>query len=81
MDRDRITRKIYVWSQSLAGVNFKNWAWKAKQLLDAIKDFGGIFAVDELWDALAQQELNQWKNTVTNIPLDSESGGRFKYYR
>ncbi len=59
MDRDRLTRKVCVWSESLAGENFKNWAWKAKKLLGDIKDFGGLLSIDELWDALAQQEMSQ----------------------
>ena len=81
MGSDRITRTICMWSQSLADENFENWAWKARRLLETIKDFGGLLSIDELWDALAQQELNQWKNTVTTIPQDSETGGRFKYHR
>ena len=35
MDGDRMTRKLYTWSESLAGDNCKNWAWKTKKLLDA----------------------------------------------
>ena len=81
LEEDRITRMVYMWSQSLAGEGSKNWAWKTKKLLDDIKDFGGLLSTDELWDALAQQELTQWENTVKTPPEDSESGGRFKFYR
>lgn len=48
---------------------------------DGIKDFGGLFSIDELWDALAQQDTIQWKNTVLTPPQNSETGGRFRYYR
>lgn len=81
MDGDRMTRKIYIWSESIAGDNCKNWAWKTKHLLDDIKDFGGVLTIDELWDALAQQETIQWKNTVLTRPQSSETGGRFRFYR
>ena len=77
----RMTRKIYIWSESIAGDNCKNWAWKTKHLLDDIKDFGGVLTIDELWDALAQQETIQWKNTVLTRPQSSETGGRFRFYR
>ena len=43
-DEGRMTKKIYlwtVWSQSLAGENRRNWAWRTKNLLDAVKDVGG----------------------------------------
>jgi hypothetical protein len=67
-----------MWSESLAEKNFKNWAWKAKK---HIKDFGGLLSTDELWDALTQQEMSQWKNTVLTPPQDSETGGRFGFCR
>ena len=35
----------------------------------------------ELWNALAQQELERWNENVATIPQGSESGGRFNYYR
>ena len=76
-----MTRKICTWSESLAGENFKNWAWKARKLLDDIGDFGGILSMDELWDVLAQQEMSQWKDIVMTPPQDSETGGRFRFYR
>ena len=72
---------MYLWSQSLAGENCRNWAWRTKNLLDAVKDFGGLLANDELWEALAQQELTHWKDTVASIPQDSDTGGRFRFYR
>ena len=81
MEGDRMTRKICIWSESIAGDNCKNWAWKTKKLLEDIEDFGGLLSTDELWDALAQQETVQWKNTVLTPPQDSETGGRFRYYR
>ena len=81
MDEDRLTRKIYLWSHSLAGDNFKNWAWKTQKLLSNIKDFGGLLSTDELWEALAQLEMTDWKTTVEDIPMNSESGGRFRFYR
>ena len=76
-----MTWKICTWSESLAGENFKNWAWKAKKLLGDIRDFGGLLLTDELWDALAQQEMSQWKDTVMMPPQDSETGGRSRLYR
>ena len=78
MDVERMTKRIYLWSHSLAGDNFRNWAWKTQNLLDTIKDFGGLLSIDELWDALAQLE---WEKAVAAIPANSESGGRFRYYR
>ena len=81
MDGDRMTRKSYTWSESLADDNCKNWVWKTKKLLDGIKDFGGLLSIDELWDTLAQQEMIQWKNTVMIPPQNSETGGRFRFYR
>ena len=81
MDCTRLTRKICMWSQSLAGDRFKNWAWKTKKLLEDINDFGELLSADELWSALAQQELKLWKDNVATIPQDSESGGRFNFYR
>ena len=81
MDVERLTRKICVWSESLAGDKYKNWAWKTKKVLESIKDFGGTLSTDELWDALAQQESTQWRNTVMTIPLNSQTGGRFRFYR
>ena len=53
MGRYRLTRKICTWRESLAGENFKNWAWKASKLLGDIRDFGGLLMMDDLWDALA----------------------------
>ena len=50
-----------MWSHSLARDNFRNWAWKTQKLLNTIKDFGGLLSADELWDALAQLELREWK--------------------
>ena len=81
MDSNRLTRKIYTWSQSLADESFKNWAWKMEKLLEAINDFGGLLSTDELWNALAQQELIQWKEGVTTIPQGSETGGHFRGYQ
>ena len=46
MDCTRLTRKICMWSQSLAGESFKNWAWKTKKLLEGINDFGGLLSAD-----------------------------------
>ena len=48
MGEERMTKRIYLWSHSLAGENFKNWAWKTQNLLDTIKDFGGLLSTDEL---------------------------------
>ena len=58
-----MTRKICTWSESLTGENFKNWAGKASKLLGDIRDFEGLLMMDELWDALVQQEMitSQWK--------------------
>lgn len=81
MEDDRMTRKIYLWSLSLASNSHKNWAWRTQKLLDAIKDFGGLFSFDELWDALAQEEMAKWKRAITEIPPNSETGGRFRLYR
>ena len=79
MDVERLTRKICVWSESLAGDKCKNWAWKTKKELESIKDFGGTLSTDELWDALAQQESTQWRNTVMTIPRNSQTDGRFRF--
>ena len=81
MGEERMTKRIYLWSHSLAGENFKNWAWKTQNLLDTIKDFGGLLSTDELWEALAQLEMMEWKKVVAAIPINSESGERFRYYR
>ena len=78
MEVDRMTRKIYVWIESITGDRCKNWAWKTKNLLDSIKEFGDLFSIDELWDAL---ETIQWRNTVLTPPQNSETGGRFRFYR
>ena len=54
MDGDRLIRKIFTWSESLAaGENFKNWAWKARKLLGDIRDFGGLLLMDELLGCLS----------------------------
>ena len=50
-------------------------------MLVDIKDFGGLLSTNELWDALTQQEMSQWKDTVMTPPQDSETGGRFRFYR
>ena len=81
MDRERLTKKIYIWSESLAAENCKNWAWKTNNLLKDVKDYGGLLSTDELWDALAQQEMAQWKSTVMTPPSNSETGGRFRFHR
>ena len=36
---------------------------------------------DEKWDALAKLEMKKWKEVVDCIPSNSETGGRFRYYR
>ena len=36
MDGGRITKKIYLWSENLAGENHRNQAWKTKKLLEGI---------------------------------------------
>ena len=38
-------------------------------------------STDKLWEALAQLEMMEWKKVVAAIPINSESGGRFRYYR
>ena len=45
MDSSRLSRKMFMWSQSLAGESFKNWVWKMRKLLEAIYDFGGLYGM------------------------------------
>ena len=42
IDKGRIARKIFLWSEYLAGENYRNRAWKTKKLLESIGDFGAI---------------------------------------
>ena len=42
---------------------------------------GGLLCGEELWYELAKLELDSWKETVEAIPAESESGGRFRFYR
>ena len=36
---------------------------------------------DEQWDALAKLETKKWKEVIDYIPNNSDTGGRFVYYR
>ena len=82
MEGERVTKKIHAWSKFISGKpTAKNWAGKTKELMESIKDFSGLMTGDEQWDALANLESKKWKETVDEIPVDSETGGRFRYYR
>lgn len=63
----------------MGSVPSKNWAWKTRNLLDDIRNFRGLLLFDEPWETLAQQKLNQRRNTVMSIPQDSDKGGRLRY--
>ena len=52
---------------------------EARKLLVDIKDFGDLLSTDMLWDALAQQEMSQWKDAVKPPLQDSETGGRLRF--
>ena len=81
MDDNRLIKKVYALSLSLSGRYPKNWTEKTKVLLESIGDFSGLLNYDEIWDSLAKQEANRWKEAVTTIPKDSDREGRFVYYR
>ena len=78
---ERLTRKIYVWSISLADCGVLNWAERTRTLMNSLGDLEPPYGSETLWNALAQLELNQWNSAVKTIPRDSESGGRFRFYR
>ena len=81
MDQNRLTNKMYVWSKSISGRMAKNWVGKTKALLESIKDCSGLMSCDEQWDALAKLETKKWKEVIDYIPNNSDTGGRFVYYR
>ena len=81
MDGSRLTKKVHVWSESISGRTAKNWTGKTKALLESIKDHCGLMSCDEQWDALAKLEAKKWKEVVDCTPNNSETGGRFLYYR
>ena len=81
MDDNRLTKKVYALSLSLSGRYLKNWTEKTKVLLESIRDFSGLLNCDKIWDSLAKQEANRWKEAVTTIPKDGDTEGRFVYYR
>ena len=37
--------------------------------------------MDDLWDAVMEQELQAWRSSVEAIPNDSETGGSLLFYR
>ena len=80
LDADRLTNKIFLWSESFSGT-INNWTWKTKQMLESINDYGGLLSIDEMWNELAKCELKLWTDTVKEVPRDSETGGRFRFYR
>ena len=80
LDADRLTNKIFLWSESFSGT-INNWTWKTKQMLESINDYGGLLSIDEMWNELAKCELKLWTDTVKEVPRDSETGGRLRFYR
>ena len=50
-------------------------------MLESINDYGGLLSIDEIWHELAKCELKRWTDTVKEVPRDSETGGRFRFYR
>ena len=77
---DCLTKKIYLWSKSLAGPNFNNWARKSDTFLETIQDSGGMLNTDETWYELMKLEFKKWKECVEAIPKESETGGRLRFY-
>ena len=84
MQSHRLTRRIYVWSKSLADAGTPNWVKRTTDVLGSLYK-GNLLhqghAVNDIWDAVMSQELLAWKSSVGTIPNDSETGGRLRFYR
>ena len=58
MGGDRLNRKFYDWSKSLADKVIKNWAKHTFDLLHSLCDSNFLQSpdLDSLWDAITEQE-------------------------
>ena len=85
MEHNRISYKMYVWSDSLAGRGGRTqkklkWANKTQSIVDSIGDPAGGMTTDEVWGALAAQALERWKD-IQKVHNNSESGGSLRFIK
>ena len=78
MNADRLTRRIYTWSKSLSDGGDVNWANRTSNILNSLYELNLLqgIAVEDLWDATINLELQTWRSSVQETPKNSESGGR-----
>ena len=80
MSNSRIPSLILRWSQQLSA---NNWATRTAHMFNdlSITHFSQEQFLDEAWRSLVALELQDWKQTIHDPPRNSESGGRFAFYR
>ena len=84
MDADRLTHHIYVWSKTLSDRGVTNWAKRTSNIFNSLCECALIqqgHSVEDLWDAVVNQELHIWRQSVQETPKNSETGGRLAFYR
>jgi len=89
MPLERVPKQVFLWSRSLSDSGKITWASHASNLLDGldlhISSPNGLQAskfYDYLWDALANNLLNNWFHSINNVEASSsESGGKLALYR
>ena len=81
MDSHRLTRRVYVWSCSFVDQGVRNWVCKTRSMMNSLGHLETPPSSGNIWEALALKEFENWSSTVQNVPDNSESGGRFRFYR
>ena len=89
MPLERVPKQVILWSRSLSDSGKITWASHASNLLDGldlhVSSPNGLQAskfYDYLWDALANNLLNNWFHSINNVEASSsESGGKLALYR
>ena len=82
MQSTRLTHLIYVWSKSLSWIC--NWANRTSEILSSLYRDNLLHqghSINDIWNAIMQQQFHEWKSKISTIPKDSDTGGRLRFYR